>query len=56
LSISAYTDNEFDVGALMEEVDNKVLVMERNADLEDELGRANERLQEQEVNFTRKNL
>ena len=46
---SAYTDNEFDVAALMEEAESKAVALERVADLEDELGRVNERLQELEV-------
>ena len=47
--LSAYTDNEFDVAVLMEEAESKAQALERNADLEDELGRANERIQELEV-------
>jgi hypothetical protein len=46
---AAYTDNEFDVAVLMEEADAKGLALERVADLEDEVGRLNERLQELEV-------
>jgi hypothetical protein len=33
----------------MEEADSKAITLERNADLEDEVGRLNERLQELEV-------
>jgi hypothetical protein len=46
---AAYTDTEFDVAVLMEEADAKGLALERVADLEDEVGRLNERLQELEV-------
>ena len=49
LNVPAYTDNEFDVAVLMEEADSKALALERVADLEDEVGRVNERLQELEV-------
>ena len=51
MTISAYTDNEFDVAALMEEAEAKAMALERVADLEDDLGRVNERLQELEVHF-----
>jgi len=49
LFLLAYTDNEFDVAVLMEEAESKAQALERVADLEDELGRTNERLQELEV-------
>jgi hypothetical protein len=52
-NVAAYTDNEFDVAVLMEEADSKALALERVADLEDELGRVNERLQELEVTCPR---
>ncbi len=45
----AYTDNEFDVAALMEEADLKAQAFERVNDLEDEVGRLNEKIQELEV-------
>ncbi len=35
----------------MEEADSKAITLERNADLEDEVGRLNERLQELEVSL-----
>ena len=49
VQISAYTDNEFDVAVLMEEAETKADAIERVADLEDELGRTKELLQEFEV-------
>eukprot|EP00094_Tigriopus_californicus_P001997 TCALIF_01924-PB protein Name:"Similar to CG32138 Formin-like protein CG32138 (Drosophila melanogaster)" AED:0.27 eAED:0.27 QI:0/0.5/0.14/1/0.5/0.42/7/0/998 len=48
VQISAYLDNEFDVSALMEEADTKNAALERVHDLEEELGRLNELLQELE--------
>jgi hypothetical protein len=39
------------VAVLMEEADSKAITLERNADLEDEVGRLNERLQELEVSL-----
>ena len=56
LTFSAYTDNEFDVAVLMEEADSKAITLERNADLEDEVGRLNERLQELEVSLLLQSL
>ena len=50
VQISAYVDNEFDIAVLMEEAEEKVAAMERVADLEDEVGRLNETMQELEVN------
>ena len=49
VQISAYIDNEFDVAALMEEADTKGVALERVAELEDEVGRLNETMQELEV-------
>lgn len=49
VQISAYIDNEFDVATLMEEADTKVAALERVHELEDEVGRINELLQELEV-------
>lgn len=51
VQISAYLDNEFDVSALMEEADTKNAALERVHELEEELGRLNELLQELEVSF-----
>ncbi len=39
------------MAVLMEEADSKAITLERNADLEDEVGRLNERLQELEVSL-----
>ena len=50
VQISAYVDNEFDIAVLMEEAEEKAAAMERVADLEDEVGRLNETMQELEVN------
>ena len=49
VQISAYLDNEFDVGVLMEDAETKTAAVERVAEVEDELGRVNELLQELEV-------
>ena len=49
VQISAYIDNEFDVAVLMEEADTKAAAVEQVHDLEEELGRVNELLQELEV-------
>lgn len=49
-SFSAYTDNEFDVAGLMEEADLKAQAEEQVNNLEDEVGRLKERIQELEVN------
>ena len=49
MQISAYLDNEFDVGVLMEDAETKTAAVERVAEVEDELGRVNELLQELEV-------
>lgn len=48
VQISAYLDNVFDVGALMEDSETKTAALEKVAELEDELGRAHERLAELE--------
>ena len=45
---TAYTDNELDVSYLMEQAERLDEVLDRNVDLEDELGRVKERLQEVE--------
>lgn len=46
VQISAYLDNVLDVGALMEDSITKTSALERINELEDELGRANERIAE----------
>lgn len=46
VQISAYLDNVLDVGALMEDSITKTSALERINELEDELGRANERITE----------
>ena len=56
VQISAYVDNEFDIAVLMEEAEEKVAAMERVADLEDELGRLNETMQELEVDAMAKQV
>ncbi|KAK7791545.1 hypothetical protein R5R35_008345 [Gryllus longicercus] len=48
VQISAYLDNVFDVAALMEDSETKTAALEKVAELEDELGHANERLAEVE--------
>ncbi|XP_071446409.1 formin-like protein [Hetaerina americana] len=48
VQISAYLDNVFDVAALMEDSETKTAALEKVAELEDELGHANERLAELE--------
>ena len=48
LNFTAYTDNELDVSYLMEQAERLDEVLDRNVDLEDELGRVKERLQEVE--------
>ena len=56
VQISAYVDNEFDISVLMEEAEEKVAAMERVADLEDEIGRLNETMQELEVDAMAKQV
>ena len=56
VQISAYVDNEFDIAVLMEEAEEKVAAMERVADLEDEIGRLNETMQELEVDAMAKQV
>ena len=56
VQISAYVDNEFDISVLMEEAEEKVAAMERVADLEDEIGRLNETMQELEVDAMTKQV
>ena len=56
VQISAYVDNEFDIAVLMEEAEEKVAAMERVADLEDEIGRLNETMQELEVDAMTKQV
>lgn len=46
VQISAYLDNVLDVGALMEDSITKTSALEKINELEDELGRANERIAE----------
>ncbi|XP_042901544.1 formin-like protein [Parasteatoda tepidariorum] len=48
VQISAYLDNVFDVGALMEDSETKSAALEQVADLEEQLSRANEQIQEME--------
>lgn len=54
VQISAYLDNVFDVGALMEDSETKTAALERVQELEDDLGRALDRLAEVERHFVMK--
>ncbi|KAG8178307.1 hypothetical protein JTE90_026278 [Oedothorax gibbosus] len=48
VQISAYLDNVFDVGALMEDSETKSAALEQVSELEEQLSRANEQIQEME--------
>ena len=49
MQISAYLDNVFDVGALMEDSMTKAVYIERAEELESELAQAQEEMQEVEA-------
>lgn len=51
VQISAYLDNMFDVAQLVEDSEQKSMALERVAQLEMELSRANERIQEIEAEY-----
>uniref|UniRef100_A0A1L8DMV5 Putative rho gtpase effector bni1 n=1 Tax=Nyssomyia neivai TaxID=330878 RepID=A0A1L8DMV5_9DIPT len=51
VQISAYLDNVFDVAALMEDSETKTAALERVQELEDDLGRALDRVAETEREF-----
>ncbi|XP_059622727.1 formin-like protein isoform X1 [Phlebotomus argentipes] len=51
VQISAYLDNVFDVAALMEDSETKTAALERVQELEDDLGRAMDRVAETEREF-----
>ncbi|GAB0098667.1 Formin-like protein [Sergentomyia squamirostris] len=51
VQISAYLDNVFDVAALMEDSETKTAALERVQELEDDLGRALDRVTETEREF-----
>lgn len=54
VQISAYLDNVFDVAALMEDSETKTAALERVQELEEDLGRANDRTLEMEKEFLSK--
>lgn len=58
VQISAYLDNVFDVAALMEDSETKTAALERITELEDDLGRANDKISdvEREAAFSVINL